>query len=159
MSTDKSKITLRFLAQPDDVNFAGNVHGGMAMKWLDEAGYVCATAWSSSYCVTAFVGDINFHEPIPIGNIVEVYARVIHTGRTSMSVAVDLYHCHPAHCELSRAIHCIMVFVAVDDTHKPKPVPAWQPESESDKLLEEYAIRIRKARKKNEEELASLRNG
>lgn len=159
MTSDKRMITLRFLAQPNDINFAGNVHGGTAMKWLDEAGYVCATGWSSSYCVTAFVGDINFHEPIPIGHIVEIHARIIHTGRTSMSVAVDLYHCHPNYCELSKAIHCIMIFVAVDDGHKPKPVPKWQPQSAADKKLEAYAIRVRKGRKANEEALAGLREG
>jgi acyl-CoA hydrolase len=49
-------ITLRFLANPSAVKFGGKVHGGTVMKWIDEAGYACATSWSNRYCVTAFTG-------------------------------------------------------------------------------------------------------
>jgi len=59
-----SSITLRFLAEPNTVNFGGKVHGGTVMKWIDEAGYACATSWAKRYCVTAFIGGIRFHHPI-----------------------------------------------------------------------------------------------
>ena len=49
-----SSITLRFLAEPSTVNFGGKVHGGTVMKWIDEAGYACATSWSKRYCVTVY---------------------------------------------------------------------------------------------------------
>ena len=39
-----SSITLRFLAQPNTINFGGKVHGGTVMKWIDEAGYACTRA-------------------------------------------------------------------------------------------------------------------
>lgn len=42
-------IVLRFLAEPSTVNFGGKVHGGTVMKWIDEAGYACATSWSKRY--------------------------------------------------------------------------------------------------------------
>ena len=144
-------ITLRFLAQPTDANFAGNVHGGSAMKWLDQAGYVCATGWSGHYCVTAFVGDINFHNPITVGDLVEVKAKVIHTGRSSMHVAVDLSSCNPKRCALLEAIHCIMVFVAVDERGKPVEVPPWRPINDADTSMEKYALRIMELRKVNRE--------
>ena len=38
-NTRPSNITLRFLAEPMDVNFGGNVHGGTVMKWIDQAAY------------------------------------------------------------------------------------------------------------------------
>ena len=38
MSGQQHEVTFRFLAQPTDVNFGGKVHGGMAMKWIDQAG-------------------------------------------------------------------------------------------------------------------------
>jgi acyl-CoA hydrolase len=153
MSSANKVLILRFLAQPGDVNFGGNVHGGTAMKWLDEAGYVCATAWSGQYCVTAFVGDINFRNPIPVGNLVEVQAKIIHTGRTSMHIAVDLYSCSPKKCELLKAIHCIMVFVAVDEKGNPVEVPSWKPINEEDIGMEKYAIRIMELRKVNQKDL------
>ena len=77
-------LTLRFLAEPTDVNFGGKVHGGMVMKWIDQAGYACATQWSGNYCVTVYVGGIQFYKPIKIGSIVEVEAKVIYTGKTSI---------------------------------------------------------------------------
>jgi acyl-CoA hydrolase len=147
MSSTNRAITLRFLAQPTDVNFGGNVHGGAAMKWLDEAGYACAAGWSECYCVTVFVGDINFHSPIAVGHLVEVKAQIIYTGRTSMHIAVDLHSCSPRKQELSRAIHCIMVFVAVDEGGKPTEVPSWKPTEDHDIRLEEYALKIMEFRK------------
>ncbi len=157
MPDEKREITLRFLAQPTDVNFGGNVHGGSAMKWLDQAGYLCATVWSGRYCVTAFVGDINFHSPIPVGDLVEVNAKIIHTGRTSMHIAVTLNSCNPKQCELSKAIHCIMVFVAVDENGTPVEVPSWEPTNETDISMEEYAIRIMDLRRINQKELEVLK--
>ena len=67
-----SSITLRFLAEPGSVNFGGKVHGGTVMKWIDEAGYACATRWAKRYCVTVSVGSIRFQKPIMIGDLVEV---------------------------------------------------------------------------------------
>ena len=63
-----SSITLRFLAEPSTVNFGGKVHGGTVMKWIDEAGYACATSWAKRYCVTVSVGSIRFQKPIRIGD-------------------------------------------------------------------------------------------
>ena len=77
-----SCITLRFLAEPSTVNFGGKVHGGTVMKWIDEAGYACATSWAKRYCVTVYVGGIRFHRPIMIGDLVEVEARLACTGKS-----------------------------------------------------------------------------
>ena len=85
-----SSITLRFLAEPSTVNFGGKVHGGTVMKWIDEAGYACATSWSKRYCVTVFIGSIRFHRPIMIGDLVEVEARLAYTGTTSMNISVEV---------------------------------------------------------------------
>lgn len=147
MDDSKRRVTLRFLAQPMDVNFGGNVHGGTAMKWLDQAAYACATGWSSRYCVTAFTGDINFHTPIPVGNLVEVSARIIKTGRTSMHVFVELSSCNPQYCQMQKSIHCIMVFVAVDEQGKPVEVPDWTPVEAQDVQLAHYADKVAEFRK------------
>ena len=90
MRTRQREVTLRFLAQPADVNFGGKVHGGTVMKWIDQAGYACAVGWSGHYCVTAYVGGIRFVRPIVIGHLVEVGARVVYTGRTSMHIELQV---------------------------------------------------------------------
>ena len=156
MSNNKREITLRFLASPVDVNFGGKIHGGSAMKWLDEAGYTCATAWSGSYCVTAFVGDINFNNPISVGDLVEINAKIIYTGKSSMHIFMELSSGSPKQCNLTKSMRCLMVFVAVDENRKPVEVPTWQPVSDSDIAMEKYAHRIMELRKVNKENLNSF---
>lgn len=158
MDSDEQRrsICLRFLAQPTDANFGGKVHGGTAMQWLDQAGYTCATGWSGHYCVTAFVGDINFHAPVPVGNLVEVRARIIHTGRTSMHISLELHSSNPRSYTWSRAIHAFMSFVAVDETGRPVSVPHWEPRNVDDHRLHAYAMRIADLRKINKDKLEGL---
>jgi len=60
----RSSLDLQFLAEPTDVNFGGKVHGGMLMKWMDQAGYACAVGWTGHYCVTVSVGAIRFRNPV-----------------------------------------------------------------------------------------------
>src|SRR5262245_35615860 len=119
MSTRAREVTLRFLAEPGDVNFGGKVHGGAVMKWIDQAGYACAVGWSSRYCVTVYVGGIRFLRPIFIGNMVEVRARLIHTGKSSMHIAADVFAIDLRGESATKATHCIIVFAAVDEQGKP----------------------------------------
>ena len=117
--TPPRELTLQFLAEPSDVNFGGKVHGGMVMKWIDQAGYACAAGWCGGYAVTVYVGGIRFLRPIQIGQLVEVHAQVIHTGTTSMHLAVDVYSRHPTETEHHKTTHCIIIFVAMDEHGKP----------------------------------------
>ncbi len=133
------EITLRFLAEPSAVNFGGKVHGGAVMKWIDEAGYACAAGWSGRYCVTIYVGGIRFHQPIHIGDMVEVYARIIHTGRTSMHVAVQVSAGDPKTDNRRDTTQCIIVFVALDDNGHSVAVPAWEPRDDANITLQDYA--------------------
>ena len=133
------EITLRFLAEPTAVNFGGKVHGGAVMKWIDEAGYAWAAGWSGRYCVTIYVGGIRFHQPIHIGDMVEVCARIIYTGRTSMHVAVQVSAGDPKTDNRRDTTQCIIVFVAVDDNGHAVAVPTWEPRDETDIALQDYA--------------------
>lgn len=149
-------ITLRFLAEPSDVNFGGKVHGGTVMKWIDQAGYACAVGWSGRYCVTVYVGGIRFLSPVKIGDLVEVKARVILTGRSSMHIAVDVYARNPRTFESRKTTHCIIVFVGLDDEAKPVPVPVWEPSEEEDIALQRYAQRLVELRESITEEMSQF---
>jgi len=146
-------ITLRFLAEPTDVNFGGKVHGGAVMKWIDQAGYTCAAGWTGTYCVTVYLGGLHFLGPIHVGELVEIRALVIRTGRTSLDIAVDLYAGDPKRAERRRTGHCVVVFVALDAEGRPAPVNSWQPESELDRALEGYAERLSVLRKQMDAEM------
>ncbi|NEX62153.1 acyl-CoA thioesterase [Noviherbaspirillum galbum] len=153
---NKREVLLRFLAEPTDVNFGGKVHGGAVMKWIDQAGYACAVGWSGYYCVTVYVGGIRFYKPIFIGQLVEVKSTVVHTGTSSMHIAVEVSATDPRTGTQKLTTRCLIVFVAVDDGGDTVPVPRWTPETELDKRLEQYAIHMAKARKEEEAELQAI---
>jgi len=148
-------LTLRFLAQPQDMNFGGKVHGGSVMKWIDQAGFACASGWSAGYCVTVYVGGIRFLKPIRIGQLVEVEARVVLTGRTSMHLSVEVVAIDMDTGRRTETGQCVIVFVAVDAHGHPRPVPPWKPRTREDKGWAVYAQRLSALRQGMEAELAA----
>jgi acyl-CoA hydrolase len=139
--TDRHRATLRFLASPTEAGADGTVQAGHVLEWIDRAGFACAAGWSGSYCVTAYVGNVHFRSPIPAGSLVETDARIISTGRTSMQVLVTVDTVDPRGGEVERATHCLLVFVAVDDAGRPRPVPRWSPSSVAELELTDRAER------------------
>ena len=130
-----SSITLRFLAESGTVNYGGKVHGGTVMKWIDEAGYACATRWAKRYCVTVYVGGIRFHRPILIGDLVEVQARLACTGDTGMNIAVEVRCGDMKTGVMEKTTECLIVFVSLDEQGKPLPVDTWNPETPGEVAL------------------------
>ncbi|GAB2188885.1 acyl-CoA thioesterase [Sessilibacter sp. MAH2] len=148
MAGKERQVTLRFLAEPTDVNFGGKVHGGAVMKWIDLAAYACAAGWSGRYCITVYAGGIRFVRPIMVGSLVEVDAKVIYTGRTSMHIALAVSAGDPTTDKKSLTTHCIVIMVAVDKNGDPTPVPEWIPQTEDDIFLRDSAISLMDMRKK-----------
>lgn len=140
----RSSLTFRFLAEPQHVNFGGKVHGGSVMKWMDEAAYACAAGFSGRYCVTVSVSGIRFVAPIHIGEMVEVHARVLLTGHTSLAIGLEVRATEVRTEQRRLATRCLMTFVAVDDAGKPVDVPELQQVSEADRQWAEYAKAVRR---------------
>lgn len=130
---------LRFLAAPTDVNFGGKVHGGTVMRWIDDAAYVCAVGWARGPAAVVYVGGFRFYRPLLVGQVVEVEARLLHTGRSAMHVSVHVRSGDPTEHERRLTTHSLLVYVALDDDGRPTPVPAWEPESEEDVALDRHA--------------------
>ncbi len=151
-----NEITLRFLAEPNDVNFGGKVHGGSVMSWIDRAGYTCAAKWSASYCVTIYVSGIQFLQPINVGDLVEVHAELMHTGNTSMHISVGVYARSPRARENRFTAHCIVIFVAMDESDQPTAVPAFQAQTPRQEHLSHYARRMIELREEVHEESTSM---
>lgn len=130
------RITLRFLATPLDSTVGGDiVAAGSVLEWIDRAGYACAVGWAASYCVTAYVGNVNFARPIAAGDLIQAHARIIHTGRTSMQVLVVIEAADVETRVYEPATHCLLVFVAVDDEGRPREVPPWTPRTAEEVAL------------------------
>ena len=132
-------LTLRFLAEPGAAETGGRLSAGTVMKWIDEAGYACATSWSKRYCVTVFIGSIRFHRPIMIGDLVEVEARLVYTGRTSMNISVEVRSGDMKGGGMLTTTECLIVFVSVDSHGQPMPVDAFTPSTPGEMALAERA--------------------
>ena len=160
MPGKQREVEFRFLTEPGDVNFGGKVHGGMVMKWIDQAGYAAAVGWSGQYCVTVAVGGIQFVQPILIGDLVTVRCKLIHTGTSSMHFAVDVLACDLKVRDERLATSCVIVFVALDSPDgRPTPVPPWQAETDEDRRLSDYAERMSGLSKAMEQQVAEFKGG
>ncbi len=146
------EVTHRFLAKPTDVNWGGNVHGGTAMGWIDEAATNVTMGWSGERTVAVYAGGIRFYKPIHIGDIVEVNARLVRTDARSMTVMVHLKAGDPRQDlrELPVAMHASMTYVATDLDGNPLSARTWTPVTEEDRALEEHAATLRTLRKQYE---------
>ena len=132
---------LRFLAAPTDVNWGGKVHGGIVMRWIDEAAHVVASRWTgSTHNVAVYSGGIRFYQPLFIGDLVEVEARLLHTGTSSMHISVHVRSGAPKDGDLRLTTHCLTVFVALDDDGAAVPVRDWEPATDEDGALATHAL-------------------
>ncbi|MBJ2127528.1 acyl-CoA thioesterase [Alteromonas sp. IB21] len=132
--------TFRFLAEPTDVNFGGNVHGGIVMKWIDQAAYACAAQWSKCYCVTVSANGIRFIKPIKVGQLIEITASLVHTGASSMHIYVTVKSGDATADTTTVANRCFITFMAVDGNGTPVNVPVYIPEDERHMQLELVAM-------------------
>ena len=113
---------MTFLAEPTDVNFSGKVHGGEVMKWMDQAGYAYAVQYSKGYAVTRIVDNIEFVNPMRIGDLVRVETTLLSTGTTSMTFRLEVYSENLTNGLEKLNCSCQMVFVAVDENGKKRSI-------------------------------------
>jgi len=76
---------------PQQTNHYGTLFGGQALALMDKAAFVVASRYARRMVVTASSDKTDFHVPVRQGQLVELIATVIATGRTSMTVEVVLY--------------------------------------------------------------------
>lgn len=138
-ATEACRETLRFLAAPTDVNWGGKVHGGIVMRWIDEAATLVAERWHRGPVIAVYAGGVRFYRPLLIGDVVEVEARLIYTGHSSMHISVHVRSGNPRTGEMHTTTHCTMVLVALDDEGRKRRVRSWNPRLEEDLALQEHA--------------------
>lgn len=127
MDMPAHQLTMTVLMTPDMANFAGNVHGGTILKFLDQVAYACASRYAGRYVVTLSVDQVMFRQPIHVGELVTFLAAVNHTGTSSMEVGIKVLTENIRTQELRHANSCFFTMVAVDDERKPVAVPALRP--------------------------------
>jgi acyl-CoA hydrolase len=122
-SVAASRVTLHQMMLPEHANAYGNVHGGILMKMVDEAGGICAMRHAQRQSVTVAMDDMTFYSPVHVGEVVCCEASVNYVGTTSMEVGVKVTAENPITGELTHTNSAYLVYVALDDDGKPSSVP------------------------------------
>jgi uncharacterized protein (TIGR00369 family) len=128
-----SRVTLSQLMQPAMANLHGNVHGGMIMKLVDEAGALACMRHSQQRVVTVSIDQMTFRHPIRLGDLVTFNAEVSFVGRTSMEVEVNVFAENVRNGKRWHTNTAYLVYVALDDQDQPCPVPPLVFETEEEK--------------------------
>ncbi len=142
-----SLVILSHLMLPQDANPTGNVHGGVIMKLIDNAAGVVAVRHSRKISVTASIDQLDFHEPMFVGDLLILKASLNHVGRTSMEVGVRVEGENLLSGETKHVASAYLTFVALfdaDDTDK--KVPALIIETPDDQRRFEEAEERRRIR-------------
>jgi uncharacterized protein (TIGR00369 family) len=116
---DESMVLMAQLMTPEDANPAGNVHGGVIMKLIDNAGGTVAARHARNNVVTASIDRLNFHYPVYIGNLITLKASLNMVGTTSMEVGVRVEAENLLTGEVRHTASAYLTYVALDSNSKP----------------------------------------
>lgn len=125
-------LTMTILMTPDMANFAGNVHGGLILKYLDQVAYTCASRFTRQYMVTASVDQVRFHSPVHIGDLVTLLASVNYTGRSSLEIGIRVETEDVTTGDRRHTNSCYFTMVALDDDGNPCAVRQIAPRTDEE---------------------------
>jgi acyl-CoA hydrolase len=134
------------LMTPQDANVAGNVHGGVIMKLIDEIGGISAHRHTRTNIVTASVDRIDFFHPVYIGDIVTFKSSINMVGTSSMEVGVYVESEQMITGEIRHTTSAFLTYVALDESGHPTDVPPLILETDEDRRRNREAMTRREAR-------------
>ncbi|MEO8721414.1 MAG: acyl-CoA thioesterase [Ginsengibacter sp.] len=142
----ESLIIMTELVLPNDTNLFQNLMGGRLMYWMDIAAALSGSKHCSAPVVTASVDNISFTNPIKLGNVVHIEAKVTRAFNSSMEVYLKVWGEDIIQQYNYNSNEAYYTFVALDPTGKPRTVPQLEPETERETELYEGALRRRQLR-------------
>ena len=117
--------TLRVTPMPADANFHGDIFGGWIMSQVDLAGSIPASRRARGRVATVAVNSFVFKQPVLIGDVVSFFADITKVGRTSITVAVEVYAQRDPGREITvKVTEASLTYVAVGQDRKPREIPA-----------------------------------
>jgi acyl-CoA thioesterase YciA len=115
---------LRTVPMPADLNQNGDVFGGWVMAQVDVAGAIPAMRRARGRVATVSVNSFQFKQAISVGDVVSLYADIVHVGNTSITVNVEVYaernYANPVKVKVTEAQ---LTYVAIDGAGKKRTVP------------------------------------
>ena len=121
--SSESQVTLHQLMLPQHANAHGNVHGGVIMKLVDEAGGIAAMRHSRRPSVTVAIDSMTVHSPVHVGELLRLDARLSWVGKSSMEVEVLVHAENSLTGDTTYTNSAYLVYVAIDGNGRPVAVP------------------------------------
>jgi len=149
MKANKVKDSSAVMAQvmtSQDVNTAGNVHGGVILKLVDTAAAVVAYRHARANVVTASIDRLDFHHPVYVGDFVTIKANLILVGRTSMEIGVQVEAENLITGEIRHTASAYVTYVALGEDNRPVAVPPLILETDEEKQRNREALIRREIR-------------
>ncbi|WP_268034117.1 acyl-CoA thioesterase [Algoriphagus sp. PAP.12] len=142
----ESATIMTEMVLPNDTNTLNNLMGGRLMHWLDVVAAIAAQKHSNRIVVTASADSISFKQPISLGNVVTLHAKVTRAFNSSMEVFIEVTAEDIPASKKTITHRAFFTFVAVDQNGKPIEIPEAVPETEEEKELYDGALRRRQLR-------------
>lgn len=133
------RTTRHILVSRTDVHSDGAVHGGRAMRWIDDAANDCAADWSGVRGLTSYVAAIRFRSTVAVGDQLEVTARIVHTGPRSIHIGVRVTTSDVVTGAAYVVAEGLVVVVSLDERGEARPVLPWTPGCDEDVRLDRHA--------------------
>jgi acyl-CoA hydrolase len=144
--SSESLIIMTELVLPNDTNLFENLMGGRLMYWMDIAAALAGSKHCNAPVVTASVDNISFTNPVKLGNVVHIEAKVTRAFNTSMEVYLKVWGEDIIQQYRYNSNEAYYTFVALDPNGKPRLVPQLAPETAEEKELFDGALRRRQLR-------------
>jgi acyl-CoA hydrolase len=140
---EESLVIKNELLMPNDTNMLNNLMGGKMMYWMDICAGIAAQKHSESLVVTASVDNISFRQPIGLGSVVTLTAKVTRAFNSSMEVYIEAVAEHIPDKKRFVSNSAFFTFVAIDEGGNTVAVPEAVPQTDKEKnCLKEHCADV-----------------
>ena len=140
---ENSKTIQTDLVLPGDTNSLNSLFGGELLARMDRVASIAAIKHSEQIVVTASVNNVAFGEPVPVGSILTIEAKVSRAFNSSMEVFIDVWKQNKINPKKTKVNEAIFTFVALDKQGQIVKVPQILPETDLEKSRYKAALRRR----------------
>ncbi len=115
---------IKVLLLPKDTNAFGTIFGGVILSHIDLASAVEARKTAPRRYVTKAMREVEFHEPVLVGDVVNFFTETVRVGRTSLTirVLVEAERWGEMRGERVKVTEAEVVLVSVDESGRPTPI-------------------------------------
>ena len=153
-----SQTTITELMVPSYANFGGKIHGGILLSMMDKVAYACASKHAGTYCVTVSVDNVEFLQPVEVGELVSMHGSVNYVGRTSLVVGIRVEAHNVKTNHVKHTNSSFFTMVAKGDDEKPMIVPKLILENKEDVKRFIEALHVREIKAAMKEQMDDARS-